>query len=155
MTLMFRNLDVVPSDPVETWGFEGLLAAVDRGGLRDWRRITEAVRREPWGGVAQTLAQVFEVAEDSGVVGALRQAVSNIRREAERSERAEVVETIQQLVADSGLGKAEFARRVGTSASRMSTYLSGKTVPSATLVVRMRRLAARESVEFLPPFAGG
>jgi transcriptional regulator with XRE-family HTH domain len=45
----------------------------------------------------------------------------------------------------SGLSRAAFASRIGTSASRLSTYSSGKVIPSATLLLRIRRLADRES----------
>ena len=167
MALRFRNLTVTPADPVEDWGFEGLLTAVDRGDLGDWHRIMSAVRRDPWGDVSQALIQALDAAEDSGVVGALRAALQNVRDRAERDERAEVVETIHRFLDRSGMGKAEFARRVGTSASRMSTYLSGKTVPSAVMLVRMSRVASGrteaplarwepgDTIEFLPPFAGG
>lgn len=30
--------------PVEDWGFAGILTAVDRGGLSQWRRIGTAIR---------------------------------------------------------------------------------------------------------------
>jgi hypothetical protein len=29
-TLRFRNIDASPDDPVETWPFEGVLAAIER-----------------------------------------------------------------------------------------------------------------------------
>jgi hypothetical protein len=41
----FRNIAASPSDPVETWPFEGILAAVERGTLPDWRRLATAPRR--------------------------------------------------------------------------------------------------------------
>lgn len=66
MALAFRNLDVSPYAPVEEWGFEGLLAAVDLGDLTDWRRIAAAVARAPRGEVADLLEKVCEAAEDSG-----------------------------------------------------------------------------------------
>lgn len=47
--LKFRNLAVTPEDPVEKWGVEGLLTAIDRGSLRHWRRIIDAVRADPNG----------------------------------------------------------------------------------------------------------
>ncbi|MGH3924566.1 MAG: helix-turn-helix domain-containing protein, partial [Pseudonocardiaceae bacterium] len=50
---------------------------------------------------------------------------------------------ITQLLAASGLARAQFAAAIGTSVSRLSTYLSGKIIPSAGLLVRMRRVAAR------------
>ena len=42
--LKFRNLNASPEDPVETWPFEGVLAAVERGTLPDWRRLAQAIR---------------------------------------------------------------------------------------------------------------
>jgi transcriptional regulator with XRE-family HTH domain len=43
------------------------------------------------------------------------------------------------------MSKQDFAERIGTSRSRLSTYTSGKVVPSATLMVRMRRVARHAS----------
>jgi transcriptional regulator with XRE-family HTH domain len=39
----------------------------------------------------------------------------------------------------------DFAERTGTSRSRLSTYMSGKVMPSAALMVRMRRVALQAS----------
>ncbi len=44
-------------------------------------------------------------------------------------------------LADSGLTQAEFAAALGTSASRLSTYRSGKTKPTAVFCFRARRIA--------------
>lgn len=41
------NINATPDDPVEMWGFEGILAAIDRGSLQHWHRIIVAVRRDP------------------------------------------------------------------------------------------------------------
>ncbi|MGI8949078.1 MAG: helix-turn-helix domain-containing protein [Ornithinimicrobium sp.] len=48
-----------------------------------------------------------------------------------------------ELVAASGLTTAEFASRIGTSRTRLSTYRSGQVTPSAALLVRMERMADR------------
>ena len=141
MTLQFRNVTVTPDDPVEQWGFEGLLAAVDRGDISDWRKIAAAVRRDPWGEVAETLEQVFACAEDAGAVAMVRGAVALAREQRASAERREVAETIRGYVTRSGLNQQQFARRIGTSASRLSTYLSGRVSPSAALVVRARDVA--------------
>ncbi|TQL69453.1 hypothetical protein FB381_3360 [Nocardioides albertanoniae] len=53
----------------------------------------------------------------------------------------EVIDFLGRSVAVSGLSQAAFARALGTSAPRMSTYLSGATRPSAWFCVRARRLA--------------
>jgi hypothetical protein len=55
-------------------------------------------------------------------------------------DRAAVVAGLRRAVADSGLSQAGFARAIGTSASRFSTYLTGGTVPSASLYLRAIRL---------------
>lgn len=83
MAVTFRNIDVTPDDPVEEFGE-----------------------------IADTLVEVFETAEDSGVVGALRCA---------------------------------FARRIGTSRTRLNTYLTGRTTPSAAVLVRSERVAGKPS----------
>ena len=46
--LKFRNITASPDDPVDTWPFEGILAAVERGTLPDWRRLAAAIRADPW-----------------------------------------------------------------------------------------------------------
>ncbi len=139
----FRNLGVTPADPVEEWGVEGLLAAVDRGSLPEWRRISEAVRGEPWGPLTAQLLQALDLAEDRGVAATLRRAVAHARADAERSAREVVRCRFSTLVDESGLTAAEFASRLGTSPSRLSTYLSGKVMPSAALLVRAEGVADR------------
>jgi transcriptional regulator with XRE-family HTH domain len=62
------------------------------------------------------------------------------RTRAEHRERAEVAAEIRQAIERSGLTRAEFASHLGTSTSRLSTYATGKVTPSATFMVRMRRL---------------
>lgn len=42
----------------------------------------------------------------------------------------------------SGLTRAAFAALVGTSASRLSTYLNAKVTPSAAMLVRIERTAS-------------
>jgi transcriptional regulator with XRE-family HTH domain len=67
--------------------------------------------------------------------------VARARKLAADSERAEVASEVRALVARSAMSKQDFAERIGTSRSRLSTYMSGQVVPSATLMVRMRRVA--------------
>ncbi|MGL5910511.1 MAG: helix-turn-helix domain-containing protein, partial [Phycicoccus sp.] len=78
-----------------------------------------------------------------GVGPLLHRAVERSRSQAEARERAEVAAEVADLVERTGLPVAEVARRIGTSRSRLSTYRSGRVVPSATLVVRLRALVDR------------
>ena len=146
MSLVFRNVDADPSAPVRSWPYEALVIAIERGTVADWARITAEIRRDPWGPVARQVEEHLGYAPRSGVGALLSRAIDSAREEAERSERAEVAVTVDGFVRESGLTTAEFARRVGTSRSRLSTYRSGRVTPSAALLVRMRRVS-REAAE--------
>ena len=53
---------------------------------------------------------------------------------------ADVMALLREAVTTSGLSQAAFARALGTSASRLSTYITGDTRPSAQFLLRARRL---------------
>jgi hypothetical protein len=145
--LRFRNITATPDDPVEQWGVEGILAAIDRGSLPHWRRITVAIRSDPWGAVAADLEQALTLAQDTGTAATLRRTLAQARRDSEAAARDEVRRRLQALVDGSGLTAAQFARRLGTSASRMSTYLTGKVVPSAALLIRSETICKIAAAE--------
>ena len=143
MSLRFRNLDVTPDAPVTAWPTEGVIAAVERGSLRDWRRLAAAVRADPWGPVARRLEEALAVSQPYGTTVLLQRALDRTRAAAEADERTEVARRVRALVAASGLTGGAFAEAIGTSAPRLSTYLSGKVAPSSTMLVRMERVAGR------------
>jgi DNA-binding transcriptional regulator YiaG len=125
---------------VETWPFEGILAAVERGTLPDWRRLATAIRADPWGPVAQQVLEAVRLSRPYGTTELLEGVVARARELAVDSERAAVASEVRDLIDKSGLSQQDFAARIGTSRSRLSTYISGKVVPSAALMVRMRRV---------------
>ena len=139
--LKFRNIDASPDDPVQAWPFEGILAAVERGTLPDWRRLATAVRADPWGPVARQVLDAVRLSRPYGTTELLEGVVVQAREQAIESERQDVAAEVRGIVGRSGLSTQDFAARIGTSRSRLSTYMSGKVVPSATLMVRMRRVA--------------
>jgi hypothetical protein len=139
--LKFRNIEASPEDPVETWPFEGILAAIERGTLPDWRRLAEAINGDPWGPVAQQVMEALSLSRPYGTAELLEGVISRAREEAADSERREVAAEIRNLVDGSGLSRQSFAERIGTSGSRLSTYISGQVMPSAALMVRIRRVA--------------
>lgn len=60
-------------------------------------------------------------------------------------DRLAVISGLRSALVSSGLSQARFARALGTSASRLSTYLTGGTVPSASWYLRALRVGrARE-----------
>lgn len=144
MSLAFRNIDIDPDDPVQDWPTEAVLTALERGGLSHWRRLVAAVRDEPWGPVARRVEEALSVSRPYGAAELMEDALATARAHAEEQERAAVAAEIGELMTASGMTRAEFARSVGTSASRLSTYLGGSVTPSAAMLVRMRRVAAGE-----------
>ncbi len=141
MPVVFRNVDASPTDDVRTWPYEALVTVIDRGLVADWRPIFAELRRSPWGEVARRVERYLSYREHDGVSALFTLAIERARADAERRDRAEVASRIREAVRGSGLTNADFARLVGTSASRLSTYLSGKVTPSAAMLLRIERVA--------------
>jgi len=79
----FRNIDVSPSDPVEIWGFEGILAALERGGLPEWSKLYKAVKKDPNGKVSEELEEAISATEGGylgeGVAGLFEMGLRELR----------------------------------------------------------------------------
>lgn len=138
--LKFRNISASPDDPVVTWPFEGILTAIDRGTIPDWRRLAQAILVDPWGPVAQQVLEAIQISRPYGTTELLEGVVARARKLALEAERDEVALEVREIVSRSGLSRQDFADRIGTSRPRLSTYMAGKVVPSAALMVRMRRV---------------
>lgn len=141
MPVAFRNVDASPSDDVATWPYEALVTVIDRGLVADWRPVFEELRRSPWGKVARRLEHYLSYREPDGAGTLFALALEHARVSADLADRAEVAARVRSAVVRSGLTNAEFARLIGTSASRLSTYLSGKVTPSAAMLMRIERAA--------------
>lgn len=139
MPVAFRNVDASPADDVRTWPYEALVTAIDRGLVGDWQPIFVELRESPWGKVARRVEKYLSYREPDGVSALFTLAIDHARTAADKADKDEVAARIRKAVARSELTNAEFARCVGTSASRLSTYLSGKVTPSAALLVRIER----------------
>lgn len=139
--LQFRNVDASPSDDITTWPFEALATAIDRGLVADWQPIFAEIRRAPWGAVTRRVEHHLDHRDADGTTAIFRLAIGRARHDAEQAERAEVARRVRRSIERSGLTSAEFARTVGTSASRLSTYGTGRVVPSAAMLVRIERAA--------------
>jgi hypothetical protein len=139
-TLKLRNITASPDDPVETWPFEGILAAIERGTIPDWRRLAQAIAADPWGPVARQVLEAVQMSRPYGTAELLDGVVAQARKLATDAERDQVASEVRELVSRSGLSRQGFADRIGTSRPRLSTYVTGKVVPSAALMVRMRRV---------------
>jgi DNA-binding transcriptional regulator YiaG len=141
MSVRFRNLDVGADAPVATWPTEGVIAALERGSLSDWRRIATSVRDDPWGPVARRLEDALATTRPYGVAALMERMLQDARQRAQADERVEVARRVDELLQASGLSRGAFAEAIGTSTSRLSTYVTGRVAPTSTLLVRMERVA--------------
>lgn len=141
MPLAFRNLTITPDAPVSQWPTEAVQTALERGDLSDWHRIVIEIRADPWGRTARQIEEVLSHSRPYGVAEAMDTVLARARARAEAHERATVATEIQQAIRRSRLSRADFASRIGTSTSRLSTYASGKVTPSAALMLRIQRAA--------------
>ena len=142
MPVAFRNVDASPNDDVRTWPYEALVTVIDRGLVSDWQSIFNEVRRSPWGRVARRVEHYLSYREPDGVGTLFALAIERARADAETSDRGEVAARVRQAITDSGLTNQDFAKLVGTSASRLSTYVNGKVMPSSAMLIRIERAAA-------------
>ncbi len=136
-----RHVEVEPGAPLSTWPYEGLVALIERGTIRDWARVTKEIGRDPWGPVARQVEEYLSYEQPLGVGPLFERAIERARRRADEADRAAVAARVAELIEESGLSMTDFASRIGTSRSRLSTYRSGRVSPSAALMHRMERVA--------------
>lgn len=118
-----------------------VVRCVDSGGIRDWRAQVGIVAANPWSPYAADLARLLTDAGRPVHAQAVEEAVAHYRAGVERRDRALVAREVRRLVAMSGLSQRQFAARCGTSAPRLSTYVNGLVTPSASMMVRFRRVS--------------
>jgi hypothetical protein len=142
MELKFRNIKASPNDSVSEWGTEGIVTALERGTIFHWKRMVLAALSSAE--VYESLEEALQISENTKVV---RWVKEQLRREG-WNDLEKVAHKLRLANLESGLSQKEFARELGTSASRFSTYLSAMVSPRAELVekaLRVSREKARES----------
>jgi hypothetical protein len=145
--LAFRNLNLDPSAPVSIWPTEAVQTCLERGDITDWHRLVVEVQRQPWGGTARQIEEVLSHSRPYGIAEAIELVIARARHKAEQEERAAVAAEIREAIAVSGMTLTDFARAIGTSTSRLSTYARGTVIPAATMLVRIRRLERAEPAQ--------
>src|SRR6202044_1595176 len=135
----FQDLD----QPVEFWPTSAIRSALQGGDIATWKRIAAALKRDPYGRTARQVEEVLEGTRPYGVSKALWEVLERARTHLEANERAEVARHVRLLIERSGLAQQEFAARIGVAPEDLATYLDGSVSPSASLMIRIRRLSDR------------
>lgn len=134
--LKFRNINATPLDPVEAWGPEGILTALERGTLKYWERIAVAAI-DPKSKVASQVEAAFKICHSKAAVVWTSERIKSLRATPEER----VAHELHRLRIFSGLTQSEFAERLDTSASRFSTYINGQVTPSAAFMIKAKDLS--------------
>ncbi|HVK27489.1 MAG TPA: helix-turn-helix transcriptional regulator, partial [Nocardioides sp.] len=106
---------------------------------REARLQLGMVAASPWGAYAELLITLAAESDRPLVLTATESSVEQCREWCRDQERDQVAREIRHLVAVSGSSQREFASRIGTSPSRLSTYVRGTVTPSAAMLLRIQR----------------
>jgi len=118
--------------------FRGLL---EQHGASAWRPVLANVAANPWG---PDVTRLLDLAEEAGMAApaeAIAHCAEVFKKRHDEADRLEVAMEIRRLVAISGCSQRQFAKYVGTSAPRLSTYVNGAVTPSAAMMLRISRYA--------------
>lgn len=129
--------------PVEFWPTAAIRSALQGGDIATWKRIAGALKRDPYGRTARQVEEVLDGTRPYGIAKALWEVLERARTHLDANERAEVARHVRLLIDRSGLGQQEFASRIGVSSEELGSYLDGSTSPTASLMIRIRRLSDR------------
>jgi hypothetical protein len=128
---------------VEFWSTSAIRSALQGGDIDTWKRIAAALKRDPYGRTARQIEEVLEGTRPYGISKALWEVLERARAHLDANERAEVARHVRLLIDRSGLGEQEFASRIGVPPEDLAAYLDGTLSPSASLMIRIRRLSDR------------
>jgi hypothetical protein len=148
--LVFEDLDPDRATAPITTVAE-LTQVLDAGTLPEWRAHLGMIAASPWGPYAE---QLVALARQSGrplVLSSTESSVEQCREWLRDQERDQVAREIRHLVALSGTSQREFSGLIGTSPSRLSTYVRGTVTPSAAMLLRIQRVSRALQRQSAPP----
>jgi DNA-binding transcriptional regulator YiaG/DNA-binding transcriptional ArsR family regulator len=120
---------------------EQLMDLIHHGNARRWRAALLPLIESPWGPYGEHVVRLAKDAGHDAIAELLQDCRKVFRTRQEQRERDAIAREIRRLVAISGLTQRQFAAQIGTSPSRLSTYVNGRVIPSAAMLLRIRRVA--------------
>ena len=116
-----------------------LVGLVDSGSVLEWRHHLAMIAASPWSPYPRHLVALAGRADRPEVAGIIDRFTAACREDNKEREREQVAEEVRKHISQSGVTQRQFAHWVGTSPSRLSTYVSGTVTPSASMMLRMAR----------------
>jgi len=153
VSVLFRNVDVDESAPLDTWPPEAIEILVDRGSLSEWRRIAAALAQDPWGPLARTVEEIVGLDSHYGVDRILERVLQRERERHTLAGRRRYADRLRSLRRSAGLSMRELGAAAGTSAARISDYENAKVAPTTDVLARLEDVLERRrgATEELPP----
>lgn len=140
VALMLEGVDLDLNLPLVRREAE-LVGVVGAGSVLEWRHHLSMIAVNPWSPYSRQLAELARQAGRPPVAEVIERYTAVCREQDQERVQKQVTEEIRRLVTVSGATQREFAQWLGTSAPRLSTYLSGAVTPSASLMLRMKRVS--------------
>lgn len=138
VTLLAEGVDADAFLPVIRTAAE-LRGLVEGGSVLEWRHHLAMIAASPWSPYSRHLV-ALAIAIERPLAGEVIERYTDLSRDRlKESEREQVAGEVRRLAHASGVSQAQFAQWIGTSASRLSTYVSGSVMPSASLMLRIAR----------------
>lgn len=128
---------------VEFWPTVAIRSALESGDIATWQRIAAALKRDPLRADSTPSRRSPRGHTGDRHRQRLWEVLDRARTHLDANERAEVARQVGLLLDRSGLQRQEFASRIGVTAQDLTAYLDGIVSPSASLMIRMRRLSDR------------
>ena len=145
MVVQFTRLTTSWHDPIDQWPYEAVVTTMERGLVSDWQPILRELRARPFGRIARYVTHYAKNPDDKAAAAFFAEALRRARVSQEEREREEVIRRIRRAIDATEVSQADFATLIGTSAPRLSTYLSGQVTPSAGMLVRIENVAREAS----------
>ena len=138
--LLLSGAEDLPRTPAIR-SIDQLMDLIHHGNARRWRAALLPLIESPWGPYGEHVVRLAKDAGHDAIAELLQDCRKVFRTRQEQRERDAIAREIRRLVAISGLTQRQFAAQIGTSPSRLSTYVNGRVIPSAAMLLRIRRVA--------------
>ncbi|HWJ11942.1 MAG TPA: helix-turn-helix transcriptional regulator [Nocardioides sp.] len=144
----FLVADAAHADPsVASSSLDDAILHQREASFDEIRAHVARIAEDPWSDETDAALGVVDQVDCADLARAFARVVKEARESVQLSEREVIARSIRALIAESGLTQRAFARRVGTSPSRISSYVQGSVTPSAAMMLRIRRTAALVQAE--------
>jgi len=150
--VIHRHCEVPPDLPIEELPAVAIADLLERGDLQDWQPLAGAIRRDPWGSLATSVARLLDAYPRYGTSPLWRAWIDRCRaRTPEATQAPEACGepvTLAALRRDLGLTQAQVARRLRMTQSDVSKLERREDVRLSTLLAYARALGGRLLVTF-------